>query len=61
MKTLKQMTLLFFSFFTLQGLAQNFKIPEGYQAMKMLSPYDVFSGKLQFSEIPELAAFCTVF
>ncbi len=57
MKTLKQLTLLLVSIFTIQGMAQNFSIPEGYPAMKMLSPYDVFSGKLQFSEIPELAGF----
>lgn len=57
MKNLKQLTLLFVSFFTLQGFGQKFNIPEGYPTMKMLSPYDVFSGNLQFSEIPELAGF----
>lgn len=36
--------------------AQSFKIPQGYPAMQILSPLDVYSGKIPFAEIPELQA-----
>jgi len=50
------LSLLLASFVTSQALAQSFQIPEGYPAMKILSPLEVFSGNLEFAEIPELKA-----
>jgi hypothetical protein len=42
--------------FTLQTFGQNFPIPEGHRSMRILSPMQVFSGELEFLEIPELKA-----
>lgn len=52
----RSLSLLVATLFTTSVLAQSFQIPDGYPAMQILSPLEVFSGNLEFAEIPEMKA-----